>query len=140
MQVAIFGPNLFNSGTSESMHVHRPGCADTNKKLYVLCAERSPMIVNVGSLKELTHWIYPPGDFEYDPDTGWRDFSGEIKVFGCLNLPDEDTPSRWGVWHAETEKLLATAATYGEAEDDLSRLAEDGWNVDELAIRCEEVS
>jgi hypothetical protein len=82
MNVAIWGPNLPSS--SEAMHVHAPGCADTSRGVYRQAGR--PWTIDADTLRDLVLAVYPPEDFGYDADTEWLDYSGDIRVFPCVAL------------------------------------------------------
>jgi len=90
-KVVIIGPNL---PTQDGVHhVHAEGCEDIVRSPIYKSREYNDdkkRVYEVGSLKELTHEVYAPNEFDYDGETEWRDFEMDIKVFPCVrDLPDE---------------------------------------------------
>jgi len=93
--VAVWGPNL-RGPASGSLHVHKPGCADTTRGIYR--GAEDPWVIEVDSFKHLVEEHYGPqagsffeeaGHAADDPDA-WRDYASEFKVFPCLPaLPEE---------------------------------------------------
>jgi hypothetical protein len=82
--VEVWGPNL--GPNTEQIHVHKPGCADTTRDRYrhLSEAERG-WTIQVASFREIVEAVYPPSDFCYDADTEWELYSGDIKVFPCVD-------------------------------------------------------
>lgn len=95
-RVVVLGP--LRDG---SIHVHAFGCGDVARNRAYRQADgfdaRTP--VDVDSLRDVVHYVYPPESFDYDGESDWRDFAGEVKVFPCVrDLPDvppdvDDDPS-----------------------------------------------
>jgi hypothetical protein len=85
--VWVYGPNLQDQSKGQ-MHVHKAGCADTKRGQYPN-VDPPWSIVDATSMKSVVHDIYPPGQFEYDGDTEWKDFASDINFFPCVTLPEE---------------------------------------------------
>lgn len=84
MNVQIMGPNLRTEG--ETIHVHAVGCADLKKRLY-RGTERDqyPWIEEgVTSRQEIVQRVYPPDEFEYDPETEMGVYESDVKIFDCV--------------------------------------------------------
>lgn len=85
VHVEIWGPNLGVKG--EQIHVHAKGCADTKKGLYKQAGKDARWICAVESQRDLVEAVYPPEDFQYDPETELDQYAADIRVFPCVELP-----------------------------------------------------
>jgi hypothetical protein len=82
MKVTVWGPNLGTRGAS--MHVHRPGCADTTRGIYRRLSEAERgWTVEVESTRDVVFAVYPPDQFDYD-EADWENYLGEFKFFPCV--------------------------------------------------------
>lgn len=84
-KVAIWGPNLRTQDAT--MHIHKPGCADTKRGIYV--GHRS-WEIEVQCEKDIVLDIYPPDEFLYEEDGDeWHGYK-DHKIFPCVgDLPEE---------------------------------------------------
>jgi len=86
VEVAVWGPNLGRGG--EAMHVHKPGCADTRKGIYV---GHKPWTITVTSAQEIVEDIYQ--DMIAESDGDWRDYAGDVHIYPCVGELDDATQS-----------------------------------------------
>lgn len=88
MKVTIIGPNLDRreSPDGSQLHVHAEGCADVKKRY------RRPVdgwTIPAVSKREVVFDIYPPDQFDYDPDTEFDIYRSDVKFFPCTDaLPE----------------------------------------------------
>lgn len=118
MLVTIVGPNLRDQSKGD-IHVHTSGCHDLTRMLKREPAYRDGWTVEVKSVKDIVHAVYPPSDFQYDGDTEWRDYSHDIHLFPCITLPDESIET-----HFDTVKAVSEAdgEVLGDDEFDIETL------------------
>jgi hypothetical protein len=84
MIVEVWGPNL--GAETEQIHVHKPGCRDTTRGIYLRPQVDRPWSMDADSVEGVVKDVYPPNDFGYEPDA-WEEYLGDIKVFPCVPLP-----------------------------------------------------
>jgi hypothetical protein len=83
-KLEVWGPNLRT--TDEQIHVHAAGCADTKRGIYR--GAEAPSVSDFTTQREVVEFVYPPADFEYDADTEWEGFAGDVRFFPCCgDLP-----------------------------------------------------
>ena len=85
-KLEVWGPNLRT--TAEQIHVHAAGCADTKRGIYR--GAEAPSVSDFTSQRDVVEFVYPAGDFEYDADTEWESFAGDVRFFPCC----EDLPTQ----------------------------------------------
>lgn len=78
MHVTICGPNLRDQSKGE-MHVHAAGCADLVRGAAREPEYRSGWTMEAATQLEISHEIYPPEDFDLDPEL----VEGSIYFFPC---------------------------------------------------------
>jgi hypothetical protein len=83
MRLTVLGPNIPRAGAS--MHVHAEGCQDiTRRSIYrQVVAQGNIDTADYADARAVVHSIYPPGDFDYDAETEWTDYQGDIQFFPC---------------------------------------------------------
>ncbi len=88
--VRIYGPNIsFHDGAT--FHVHKDGCAHLRQQPYRSVRSGSDQggdIIQAGTAREVVEHIYPPSDFEYDPDDerARRAYDDDVTIFPCTGL------------------------------------------------------
>jgi hypothetical protein len=84
VKVEIWGPNLPKSKHDESFHVHTPECADTTRGIYQQA--RPPWQIDVEKFDDIVLDIYPPDEFDYDPneDGEFSSYAMDVYVFPCV--------------------------------------------------------
>lgn len=76
----------YNTGTG-TIQLHKVGCKDIAGKPQ---HQASPL--EVTTMKAVVHEIYPPSDFEYDAETEWQGYAGDIRQMPCCpEFPWDDT-------------------------------------------------
>jgi hypothetical protein len=94
MRVTVVGPNLDRreSPNGEALHVHAAGCADIKKRY------RQPVdgwTIDADTKSDVVFDIYPPDQFDYDPETEYDIYFSDVKFFPCVNaLPYGGPASR----------------------------------------------
>lgn len=87
IQVTVMGPNLRSQG--EAMHVHKAGCGDLTRQ--AIYRGHEGWTIDATSVQAVVWDIYDPSNFDYDPQTEWEDYEGDIKFFPCTDaLPREE--------------------------------------------------
>ena len=64
-------------------HVHAAGCRDLSQRRY-RGLDRG-WIIEVETRADVVREVYPPDNFDYDPDE-WEIFADEFTWFGCALL------------------------------------------------------
>lgn len=89
MNVSIYGPNLGRD--SESFHVHRTGCADTEKRFYKrLGPDQGGWHTDAESIQEIVEEVYCDIIAENEgqpPYDDWSSYLQEFHIFPCVTLP-----------------------------------------------------
>lgn len=90
-KVAVWGPNLPRSAHGETFHVHADGCADIARNIgrgiYVPDSDMGGEVIDVDNTSQITTYVYPPGDFDYDPDgPEFAIYDEDIYIFPCVRL------------------------------------------------------
>src|SRR6266705_1260738 len=65
------------------MHVHAYGCADTHKAEYRFHDIDTSTPYDFGSEREVVEFVYPPSDFDYDPETELASYADDIYFYPC---------------------------------------------------------
>jgi hypothetical protein len=79
----------WNNGRGE-IQIHKPGCKDIKGKHHVDTYDAT-------TVREIVEMIYPPSDFNYDADTEWQNFAGDIRFMPCCPDLDTDVPAQTAV-------------------------------------------
>lgn len=79
----------FYNGTRDGrVHVHKKGCADTNRGEYRHIDR--PWLNNCSSVEEIVKDVYPVNEFNYE-EGEWEDYLSEIRIFPCcLPMPYQE--------------------------------------------------
>ncbi|SRR6266704_643840 len=81
-QLVVIGPNLLDQSKG-GMHVHAYGCADTHKAEYRFHDIDTSTPYDFGSEREVVEFVYPPSDFDYDPETELASYADDIYFYPC---------------------------------------------------------
>jgi hypothetical protein len=82
MQVTIVNRN--------GIQVHKPGCKDLKRN----ARGASMWDAEVNTFRDVVLATYDPTDFDYDPDTEWENYAGDIQVANCCpKLAEESAPA-----------------------------------------------
>jgi len=86
MDLIVLGPNL-PAAAGEMIHVHRLGCVDVQRsRSYSRAAIDAAWTMEADSWPLVVSAIYPPDNFDYDPDSdAWLDYLGDIRFFPCTD-------------------------------------------------------
>lgn len=85
MQVSVHGPNLPRPLSDKgTFHVHRAGCADTRKGVYL--RSEPPWTAEVDSVQQVVEDIY--SDIIDESGGSWEDYAHDVVVYPCLSLPE----------------------------------------------------
>lgn len=76
MNLSVFGPNLRQTGSSETFHVHARDCADCKKAVY---QDEPPMSFAADSQAQVCDSVYGPEEFDCQSGEYLYDF----KFFPC---------------------------------------------------------
>jgi hypothetical protein len=70
-------------GHKKQTDVHAPGCKDCAKYGRTITFEFTETLT-IGSRADLVRNLYPPDDFDYEPEN-WAEYD-ELKIFPCIKL------------------------------------------------------
>ena len=89
MRVTILGPNLTAAAQRRGdMHVHAAGCADIRQygrgRRYG--GEDRGWTIEADSRRAVIEAIYPPDEFDYDPETELDGFASDVYFAPCVEL------------------------------------------------------
>lgn len=86
-QYRVFGPNLSREGQAKAQfHVHAEGCGDTHHYgpgTRYGGDDPDGWLLPANSLDEIVQDVYPPEDFDYDPETGIDPYRDDFYVAPC---------------------------------------------------------
>jgi hypothetical protein len=86
VKVRIWGPNLPRSREPATFHVHVDGCPDTKKGIYRQVPDG--WVIDAVDAKDIVTDVYPPEDFDYDPDNKneYGQYDGDVRIFPCVSF------------------------------------------------------
>jgi hypothetical protein len=80
--LVVIGPNLLDQSKG-SMHVHAYGCADTYKAEYRFHDVDTSTPYDFANEREVVEFVYPPDEFDYDPETDLASYAADIYFYPC---------------------------------------------------------
>lgn len=89
IRVTVVGPNLRPGprDSHASIHIHAAGCQDL--KTRPIYKGHDSWDLDASSIEDVAMEIYPPSDFQYDPETEIGDYTGDIYVAPCVRFPGQ---------------------------------------------------
>lgn len=93
-----------NRGSGQ-IEIHAPGCKDLKRR----ARGASIWDIDAETWRDVVADVYPPDDFDYDLDTEWVNFSGDIVAMNCCpKIAAHDTPAAVATTATRTRRSHAT--------------------------------